>query len=61
MKFAVSSEWVDLISLDAIASNFTIYGVNYFTVSVANDFTLIIKKFKLIRKNDKNIYFVAHS
>jgi hypothetical protein len=35
----VSSEWVDLISLDAKASNFTIYEVNYFTVSIENDFT----------------------
>jgi len=38
VKFAVSSEWVDLISLDAIASNFTIYVVNYFTVSVSERF-----------------------
>jgi hypothetical protein len=38
MKFAVSSEWVDLISLDAKASNFTIHEVNYFTVSESERF-----------------------
>ena len=32
-------EWIYFISLDAVATNFTIYEVNYFTVSATGDFT----------------------
>ena len=37
-EIRLDGEWVDLISLDAIASNFTLYGVNYFTVSASERF-----------------------
>ena len=37
-EICLDGEWVDLISFDAVASNFTIYGVNYFTVSTSERF-----------------------
>jgi len=37
-EIRLDGEWVDLISLDATASNFAIHEVNYFTVSESERF-----------------------
>ena len=52
---------MDLILLDALASNFTIHEVDYFAVSVSERFREKLLKFKSTLLIGKNISFIAYN